>query len=341
MTWQPWNHAVMGTRDWFEQLMGFREENYALTQSRLHVEGDELVSSVNGKRYGIGTLTMPTLDELRARVDVPPGPRSTVRCIAADVAALHSDPEFEGALFQVASQFNLLEMISPDVSPEDGVARYTGDHTQGPACAVAAGAATIYRNYCVPIGGEVGQTRDRFLDGLAQVGTVLSQHLDLPVAELWAMRNGYALCTPRGLAAITEILATDLRQELRGKLAVGLHRNVEVTRRQGDSPRVSQVFCSALPVAYSPLPSSDWESFARLILEAAYEATLLAAVEDPDTDTVLLTRLGGNAFGNDDDWIDDAIVRSLGTVEHAGLDVRLVSYGRIHPSMQKIADDWG
>lgn len=332
----------MSVRDWFEQLVGFREENYALTQSKLTVEGDELVSPVNGRRYGIGTLTMPTLDELRERVDVPTRPRSTVRRIAADVAALHSDPEFENALFQVASQFNLLEMISPNVSPEDGVARYTGDHTQGPACAVAAGAATIYRNYCVPVGDEVGQTRDRFLDGLAQLGATLAHHLDLPVTDLWEMRNGYALCTPNGLRAITEILAAGIiTDELRGKLAVGLHRNVEVTRVQGHSPRVSQVFCSALPVAYSPLPSSDWEPFARLILEAAYEATLLAAVEDPDTDTVLLTRLGGNAFGNDDDWIDDAIARSLRIVEHAGLDIRLVSYGSVHPSMRKIADDWG
>ena len=334
----------MGTYDWFEELMGFREEDYPRTQSRLTVEGDQLTSTVNGKRYGIGTLTMPTLEELRDRVEVPAGPRTTVRCVVADVAALHSEPELTGALFQVASQFNLLEMISPNVGPEDGVARYTGDHTQGPACAVAAGAATIYRNYCVPIGSEAGQTKDRFLDGLAQVGESLSRHLDMPVEELWAMRNGYALCTPEGLDAINQrLLAGDeeLRQELRGKLAIGLHRNVEVTRVQGLSPHVSQVFCSALPVAYSPLPSSQWEPFARLVLEAAYEETLLAAVEDADTTTVLLTRLGGNAFGNDDQWIDDAMVRALGIVERAGLDIRLVSYGRVHPAMQRIADDWG
>ena len=51
-------------------------------------------------------------------------------------------PEYEGALFQVASQFNALEMISPTVTPEEGATRYEHDRTQGPACAMAAGAAT-------------------------------------------------------------------------------------------------------------------------------------------------------------------------------------------------------
>jgi AcrR family transcriptional regulator len=105
----------------------------------------------------------------------------------------------------------------------------------------------------------------------------------------------------------------------------------------------SQAFCSALPVAYSPVPQSNWETFARLILEAAYEATVLAAIEQSaagTSNTVLLTRLGGGAFVNADAWIDDAITRSLATAEHAGLDVRLVSYGHVEPSMQSIANHW-
>jgi hypothetical protein len=100
---------------------------------------------------------------------------------------------------------------------------------------------------------------------------------------------------------------------------------------------VSQAFCSALPVAYGRGRLSDWEAFARLILEAAYEATLLAAV-DRLSNIVLLTRVGGGAFGNADAWIDDAIVRALSIVEHAGLDIRLVSHGRIHDSNRAIAE---
>jgi hypothetical protein len=63
-----------------------------------------------------------------------------LRNLIADVRALHQDDTFKGALFQIAWQFNLLEMIGPDVSPEHGVTRYQHDRTQGPACAIAAGA---------------------------------------------------------------------------------------------------------------------------------------------------------------------------------------------------------
>jgi hypothetical protein len=38
-----------------------REENYELTRSRLIVEGDDLLSAVNGKRYGVGALEAPTI----------------------------------------------------------------------------------------------------------------------------------------------------------------------------------------------------------------------------------------------------------------------------------------
>jgi hypothetical protein len=327
--------------DWFASLMGFSEGSYESTRSRLVVEGDELVSTVNGKRYGIGSLSLPTLTKLRVQVDFPEGQRSTVRCVSGDVRAMHSDPELKRAMFQVASQFNLLEMTGPNVTPENGVTRYSSDHTQGPACAIAAGAATIYRNYFVPVDGESGQTRDRQLDTLGCVGAALSRYLDRPVSDLWTMRNGYALCSEGGLDAITRLIADggeELRDELRGWLAIGTHYDVEVTDVREDKRRlVSQAFCSALPVAYGGGRRSAWEAFTRLILEAAYEATLLAAVDRP-SNIVLLTRVGGGAFGNADMWIDDAIVRSLAIVERAGLDIRLVSHGRIHDSNRAIAE---
>ena len=180
----------------------------------------------------------------------------------------------------MASQFNLLEMVAPHVTPEQGVARYAHDPTQGPACAISAGAGTIYRNYLVPVGDGIGQTRDRQIDTLAGVGEELSDLTGLPASRLWQMRNGYALCTAEGLSAINRLLGSaseDVLDRLRGRLAIGLYRDVEVT--DGSGRRVSQAYCSALPVAYSELPEEDWESFARLVLQASYEATLLAAVE--------------------------------------------------------------
>jgi hypothetical protein len=69
-------------QDWFANLTGFREQSYELTRSRLVVEGDELVSTVNGKRYGIGALDLPTLAGLRSRVAVPRAVRSALRCVS-------------------------------------------------------------------------------------------------------------------------------------------------------------------------------------------------------------------------------------------------------------------
>lgn len=345
------NRSVLDA-DWFGNITGFRECDYETTRARLSVEGDQLVSTATGRRHGMGHLALRTLQDFRESTKTPAVrmTRTTVNCIAGDVRELHSQPIFAGALFQVASQFNLLEMVSPDVTPEVGVTGYVRDRTQGPACAIAAGAATIYRNYLVPVQGLSGQTADRQIDALAPLGECLAGMLNRPLETLWTMRNGYALCTAEGLAAMGHLLrqfreTSDARLDLlRGKLAIGLHRDVEVTDLPASvGHKVSQAFCSALPVSYTRIAPSVWEPFARVVLEAAYEATLLAAVEQTKgggAATVLLTRLGGGAFGNDDDWIDDAVERALRAVEFCGLDVRLVSHGSVHPSLRAIRQRW-
>lgn len=319
--------------DWFEALMGFRETGWAETQHRLAVDGDRLRSRVNGCSYGIGTFTLPALGELRERVPTVPG-RLRVGIVCGDVRALHRAPEYAGALFQVASQFNALEMPGPDVTPESGVTGYAGDRTQGPACAMAAGAATIYRNYCVPCAGGFGQTRERQIDTLADLGVALGELTGLPVAQLWHVRNGYALASAAGLRAINAVLKTlDERQTdaLRARLRIALHAGVEVTDRAGHpGPVVSQAFCSALPVAYTRVPGALWQPFATLVLEAAYEATLLAALENAGrggSNLVLLTLLGGGVFGNPSAWIHAALRRAIERVRGCGLDVRIVCFG--------------
>ena len=321
--------------DWFERLTGFAELGWGETQGRLEVNGPVLRSKVNGAQYAIGELELVSLAELRARLKGAKAPRGRLRFtnLAGDVRQLHRHPEYAGALFQVASQFNLLEMVGPSVTPEDGVTRYAGDPTQGPACAIAAGAATLYRNYFAPVDGERGQTAKRQLDGLGDLGVALSRALGRPVEALWAMRNGYALCTPEGLGAIGDHLGgadEAERDRLRGLLRIGVHRDVEVTDAAiSPGPRVSQAFCSALPVAYGAGPRAGWAPFAQLVLEAAYEATLAQAAltaSSGGSPVVLLTRLGGGAFGNADSWIDAAIERALKLFAEHPLDVRLVSY---------------
>ena len=335
--------------DWFERLTGFRETSYDDTRRRLEVEAGRLRSSANGKSYAVGELELVPVQSLRDRIRCAGGlpGRMKVRVVTGDVRRLHLLPEYAGALFQVASQFNLLEMVSPEVTPEQGVTRYQHDATQGPARAIAAGAATSYPNYSVPVGNDIGQTSERQLDGLADLGAALSKALGLPIESLWTMRNGYALCTHAGLDAIKGHLASLTAEEtdaLRVTLRIGVHRDVEVTDAEGSQlPMVSQAFCSALPVAYSRVPRANWQHFASLVLESAYEATLWAVVDNAQrsgTNVVLLTSLGGGAFGNDDNWIHTAIRRAVMNAAGLDLDVKLVSYGSPSRGMLQLAREF-
>ena len=272
--------------------------------------------------------------------------RLTLGIVEGDVRRMHIEPENAGAVFQVASQFNLLEMTGPTVTPEHGVTGYAHDHTQGPACAIAAGAATVYRNYFVPVGGRSGQTADSQLDCLDGIGEALAARTGMQVSELWQMRNGYAMAHPRGLKAISAAIrsmAPDEVDSLRGALRVGAQFGVEVT----DWPivagqTVSQVFCSALPVGYSRLSIADWELFARLVLEAAYEATLYSAVENAartGSRRVYLTLLGAGAFGNPLAWVLDAMKRALDIFCDGNLDVAVVSFDAPPAELVKLAAD--
>jgi hypothetical protein len=161
------------------------------------------------------------------------------------------------------------------------------------------------------------------------------------------MQNGYALCSRDGLDAIGEHLGA-LRPEqldiLRGKLRIGIHRDVEVTDAAGERrPLVSQAFCSALPVRYTSVSPVHWKPFASLVLEGAYEATMWAAVLNAQrgaSNVVLLTSLGGGAFGNDESWIHDAMRRALEMMLGCDLDVRLVSYSAPSQALLQMAKDF-
>ena len=345
------SHPPEWKNDWFARLTGFRECGYEETQRRLEVVGDRLCSRVNGLSYGIGTLELVSLGTLRDRVRAGGGLPGRLRAsiVTGDVRALHGAPEHANALFQVASQFNLLEMVGPEVTPEDGVTRYQGDKTQGPACAIAAGAATIYRNYFVPVAKNIGQTSSRQLDGLADIGAALAKGTGQAVDALWEIRNGYALCSKSGLDTIANYLDTLTPMQidaLRGKLRIGVHSDVEVTDPvETDRPVVSQAFCSALPVAYCRTYGEhwNWQPFASLVLESLYEATLLAAVCNAQrgaSNQVLLTRVGGGAFGNNDAWIHAAMRRALNLAQGFDLDVRLVSYGAPSVDIYRIAHEF-
>ncbi len=315
---------------WFKKLTGFTEESPEQVRDNFLLEGEKLTSKMTGESFACGKLSIPSLGELRAEIEsqqLPTG-RLLVKEIIADVQALHKDKANEGSLFQVASQFNLLEMVSPEVTPESGIDGYESDPTQGPACAIAAGAGTIVRNYFTKVNGKRGQYFNSQIDTLSDLGDVLGNADN----SLWMMKNGYALASENGLKTINGILNNKSESEidaLRQLLRIGLQKNTEVTL-SSSKHKVSQAYCSALPVAYSQHDSHLWMPFASLVLEASYEATLCAGIINAinsGNNSVFLTLLGGGAFGNKSIWIINAIERALKLYKDINLEVFIVSYG--------------
>lgn len=328
---------------WFEELTGFSEASPGQVREKITVDGESLKSHVNGRVFACGRLETPSLADLRERVQASGYPSGSLRLreVVANVQHLHADESNANALFQVASQFNLLEMVSPDVMPEQGVGIYEHDHTQGPACAIAAGAGTIYRNYFADVNGQTGQSARHQIDCLADLGTALGN----TEGRLWEMRNGYPLASHAGLVEISERLKSadeDQRDALRRLLRIGIQWRTQVTLKDCRH-LVSQAYGSALPVAYSRHASNLWASFARLILEASYEATICTAILNSvqhGSNRVFLTLLGGGAFGNETDWILKGIERALNLHRHADLDVAIVSYGASNPYVRRLVSSF-
>ena len=59
------------------------------------------------------------------------------------------------------------------------------------------------------------------------------------------------------------------------------------------------------------------------------------------SNVVLLTLLGGGAFGNDDEWILGAMQRGFEQVLAFELDARIVSYRAPPPTVLTLVKDFG
>ena len=84
-----------------------------------------MLTGPNGIDHYVGSFEVLSVAELRARAEEPgPPPEGaglTFDNVVGDVRSFHRDPANAGAVFQVASQFNCLEMVGPGTTPEAGV----------------------------------------------------------------------------------------------------------------------------------------------------------------------------------------------------------------------------
>lgn len=361
-------------RNWFERNFGFKEKNYESVRRHFRLEENDtvLVSLANGRRFHIGSFETPSLEELRDRIgellvqsesdedslargildanrnddggngsdNEERSQELTFEHVIGDAKELHMDPKNAGAVFQVASHFNCLEMKNVNKTPNSGITSYECDCTQqGPLCAMACAPGTVYRNYFVNEYGQGGK-KGKQIDCLKEMGSILGNHDD----KYWTMKNGYAI--PSKSESLRELALKIYRRATKNamsKLKVGVHWETEVAVEesacsQSSTPnnhRVTQVYSSAIPINYDATMDKkrDFHAIGTLILKAAYEATFaVAAIKSLETNKrvdLYLTKIGGGAFGNPSRWIVDAIQSCLVKFEDFPLNVHLVHYGAL------------
>ena len=226
--------------NWFENLFGF--ERAIVPTTKLDVVGTTLRSRVNqrssdsrvansviegtarrsSERHGRTSWQAQNLQHFRRREEPMVVQHIVTRCFRLRHSSIYWRWSGRTSVPKTASLDT--SMITPRGRP-----------------ARSPRAPPPLRNYFVPVAGQNGQTWDRQIDCLQDLGTELGNESH----DLWTMRNGYALCTERGLATIAQRLgALDAHgiDALRDVIRIVTHSGVQVTDVQ-DAQLVSQAFC--------------------------------------------------------------------------------------------------
>eukprot|EP00051_Salpingoeca_urceolata_P035694 m.30954 g.30954 ORF g.30954 m.30954 type:complete len:389 (+) comp9600_c0_seq1:55-1221(+) len=214
-----------------------------------------------------------------------------------DTSALqfHGQP---GAMYQVASNFNCLEVAGAYVDPFCGsfVTNQMVDCTQGPSAAGGAGPGAVLRavrHHQQPI-DLLCDTPLEHTNGKLRQGDVVDKS---------TLSDGSA--NPSSDKASVPMVDPDT-------IKVGLHTDVVAmykrTRQEfatnPDGPRIDQVFTSTC-ICRAPVPNA----MSALLLGAAYEGTYLCAAVRQSPELVL-TLIGGGCFSNDPEQIAAAIAKA-------------------------------
>lgn len=336
--------------EWFSHLFGFREsveavqENFEVVEHSDHVE---LMSKVNNKSYCAGQFQVRNISSFgnlekrgggTLNIIHGHGRKSGTRL--SNVLETQAEPDFDGATFLAASNFNCLEFVSGRQTAADGVTNYIYDQTQGPYTALAAGPAAVYRNYFIKhSSGKIGQLEE-------EVQLLKDTPLNAYVT------HGYPFINEKTVSALKE---TGFDWSDLSKYYVGVHSNCEVTTKQVRdrgtfaevaNQMVHQVYAAAFNFAGSVSSDEYMIEVAKNLLKAEYQATVLAAWENsiryPDragSKKLVLTLLGGGVFANPVGIVCEAIRSAEKLIIDSGLEVYVVcfddnAYYQVYPNLR-------
>merc|ERR1712008_509321 len=110
----------------------------------------------------------------------------------------------------------------------------------------------------------------------------------------------------------------------------------------------TQVLGSDCSVSYSGNRNTLWEPFARLVLEASYEAVFRVAMLTAlrhggraGSNRVFLTCLGGGVYGNPLNWSVDAMEAAMRKFSSVNLEVFIVTYGgHVNAELERLEESF-
>ena len=296
---------------WFKQIFGTEEDI-----AKISVNGK--IITVNNKQYHLGEflIVRPNSTKIPYHVYHP----ARLSNIVGEISQLQSNISNNRATFQVASQFNAQEYVSPIVVLNT-ITPYINDKTQGPAASISCAPAALYRNY--------------YLKSLNMLD-IFERLIGNNGNKYFVMKNGYLLSTIDRLILLNDYLrsiSADSRTVLKNCIKTVVVYNTQVVP---SNQLITQVYCSAPAISYSPnnIPADLWIPLTTLILEAHYESTFIAAIRSASSNVgyigsnkLYLTTIGGGVFGVDRQLIHSIIINTFNKYKQYSLDVYIVTFG--------------
>lgn len=228
------------------------------------------------KTYEAGWLVSPTIEEILLdvkRKKLKKGIPKIEIVQDQDVAEAILNAK-EGEIFQGASQFNALEMISPSHNREDGIYIYQKDKTQGAISALMTVPSLFVRNYVLPEFNALSELKIELQNGYLIWGENSKEYLNL--LKDWKKIKILGMV----YAQVTGV------------------KNGQV---HSQNKYIHQIFSSSIP--YNCYGNKDGKKIIRKVLEAEYLGALglalLMAYYDKLHPVIHFTLVGNGVFQND------------------------------------------
>lgn len=324
---------------WINDLFGFKETVDSVMKNielEKKADGVWLKSKINGNSFNSGFFSLNSISSYDHLIPRGNGKLHIIcgnemksrRLELVDIQTAQSFPEFEGATFQIASNFNCLEFGSDICTAAMGVSVYGVDATQGPAGAVSCGQGAIYRNYFTDVNpGYIGQ---------------IDKEINLLSRTPIHLRHGKAIIDEKECERLRNL---NFDWDNLDNIQIGVHSHLHAIMSRSnkkwhlkinEKPQyINQIFTAALAYNSYTVMNQFTLDIGSKILRADYCASILAGWDNslkwpdyPGSNKLFLTLVGGGFFRNPISMVAEAIKFNKQKIIDSGLDVYLMCFNK-------------